>query len=400
MLDEASFNSQNNNVSKKVLLKHPFGSDGFEEYLEKAFNRSKEVLGILKEMGIRGYMEASGHRGFHIWIFLTEWIPVRYAHLFCENLQDKIGEDEAGEISIEYFPNKTRIRPDKPGQVIKLPYGQHIRTGRRSFFLDDEGNPCLDINAFIDGLAKYSLGTIRKILASYIKTSEPELSREVDEDISSFGNLSVAVREVLNKCNLMRYLCQKASKTGYLTHFERLSILYVFGHMGKDGEGFVHKVMSMTINYNYNTTERFVRKRPDKPISCVKLREGYKKISAEIGCSCAFKRTKNCYPSPVLHAIALSSDVGEVTVPTSRSLTKEHEKTVIREINIHVKSQELAQKILEFKKQKRGVEKNIKKLEKELEEIFDNANVDELEIDMGLLVRRKKENGYEWLIEV
>ena len=45
-------------------------------------------------------------------------------------------------------------------------------------------------------------------------------------------------------------------------------------------------------------------------------------------------------------------------------------------------------------------EKNIKKLEKELEEIFDNANVDELEIDMGLLVRRKKENGYEWLIEV
>ena len=44
--------------------------------------------------------------------------------------------------------------------------------------------------------------------------------------------------------------------------------------------------------------------------------------------------------------------------------------------------------------------KNIKKLEKELEEIFDNANVDELEIDMGLLVRRKKENGYERLIEV
>ena len=45
-------------------------------------------------------------------------------------------------------------------------------------------------------------------------------------------------------------------------------------------------------------------------------------------------------------------------------------------------------------------EKNIKKLEKELEEIFDNANVDEFEIDMGLLVRLKKENGYEWLIEV
>ena len=69
-------------------------------------------------------------------------------------------------------------------------------------------------------------------------------------------------------------------------------------------------------------------------------------------------RIGNCY------AISLSSDVGDVTVPTSRSLTKEHEKTVISEINIHVKSQEVALKILEFKKQKRGVEKNIRKLEK------------------------------------
>ena len=238
------------------------------------------------------------------------------------------------------------------------------------------------------------------MLAAHSTAKETEERREVDGDLSAFGNIAPAIREVLVKCNLMRYLCQKAAKTGYLTHFERLSVLYVFGHMGGDGEGFVHKVMSLTINYNYNTTERFVRRRPDKPISCVKLREEYKKITAEIGCNCAFKRTKNCYPSPVLHAISLSPDVGDVTIPTSRSLTKEREQTVISEINIHVKSQELALKILEFKKQKRGVEKNIRKLEKELEDIFDSSGVEELEIDMGLLVRRKKEGGYEWLIEV
>ena len=82
-----------------------------------------------------------------------------------------------------------------------------------------------------------------------------------------------------------------------------------------------------------------------------------------------------------------------MTIPTSRSLTKEREQSVISEINIHVKSQELALKILEFKKQKRGVEKNIRKLEKELEDIFDSSGVEELEIDMGLLVRRKNEDG-------
>ena len=56
----------------------------------------------------------------------------------------------------------------------------------------------------------------------------------MDGDLSAFGNIAPAIREVLVKCNLMRYLCQKAAKTGYLTHFERLSVLYVLGHMGGD----------------------------------------------------------------------------------------------------------------------------------------------------------------------
>lgn len=100
----------------------------------------------------------------------------------------------------------------------------------------------------------------------------------------------------------------------------------------------------------------------------------------------------------MLHAISLSSDVGDVTLPTSRSITKE--KTVIGEINIHVKSQEIASKILDYKKQKRGLDKNIRKLENELEDIFDSAKIDSLEIEMGLLKRRKVEDGYDWVIEI
>ena len=61
----------------------------------------------------------------------------------------------------------------------------------------------------------------------------------------------------------------------------------------------------------------------------------------------------------------------------------------------------MASKILEFKKQKRGIDAAIRKVEKELERIYDNAGIDCLEVEMGLLVRRKIENGgYEWLIEI
>ena len=90
----------------------------------------------------------------------------------------------------------------------------------------------------------------------------------------------------------------------------------------------------------------------------------------------------------------------KVTIPTSRTMSREKEKQVVEELNIHKKVQELAAKIVELKKQKRGIDKNIRKIEAELEEIFDRAESDCMEIDMGLLVRRKKDGGYEWIIEI
>ena len=102
-----------------------------------------------------------------------------------------------------------------------------------------------------------------------------------------------------------------------------------------------------------------------------------------------------------MDAIALSNDLQEdVTLPTSRTLTKEKEKKVLGEINIHSQAQELAGRILELKKQKRSLDKSIRKLELNLEEIFDQAGIECLEIEMGMLVRRKKTDGYEWLIEI
>ena len=62
--------------------------------------------------------------------------------------------------------------------------------------------------------------------------------------------------------------------------------------------------------------------------------------------------------------------------------------------------QDLAVKILDLKKQKRKLDNSVGKVEKELERIYDNAKIDSLEIEMGLLVRREKAGGYEWLIEI
>lgn len=386
-------------ISKKCLLQEQTETV-LEKYLPKAAEITKKIMKTLVKMGLKGYLEYSGFRGYHIWVFFTEWIPVRYVTMLTEIL-DRMLEEKDNDITIEYFPNKGRIRNEAPGQSIKLPYGLHIRSGRRSMLLTDDFQEIRPNMECLMDIAKFSLQAIKRIIGIHTQKESVSENRSVDKCIEAFGELEESVKVVLERCNLMRYLCQKARTTGYLTHFERLSVLYVFGHLGEEGKAFVHTVMEFTLNYQYHVTDKFIQRIPAKPVSCLKLRDQYKQITAEYGCSCNFKRTKNCYPSPVLHAIKSSGDVTtDVTLPTSRTMSKEKEKLVVEELNIHKKVQELAGKIIEMKKQKRGIDRAIQKTETELEKIFDQAEIDCLEVDMGVLVRRKREKGYEWVIEI
>ena len=398
-------------VSRKVLLQYDRGSEQFQGYLSRALKKCGEIMKYLRSRSIPSYLEYSGNRGYHIWILFEGWVPVRFLNMLEDILQKEINADD--DITIEFFPNKTRIRDGKYGQVIKLPLGIHVRTGDRSCFLDESGQPVNNIEAFCDSLSKVSIGTLKRVLATTqpeeinSKKRKTQHSPAGDNTVKyefhpeAYGELPDTVSEVLLKCRIMQYLCDKALKTGYLSHFERLSVLYVFGHLGQDGKDFVHQIMSSTMNYQFHVTEKFIRKLPEKPISCIKLREQYRQISAELGCNCVFKHSKGCYPSPVLHAISTGKDIESgITVPISKTLTKEKELKVIEEMNIHKRAQEIAARILELKKQRRGIDSAVRKAEKELEKIFDAENIEALELEMGLLVRRKKDSGYEWLIEI
>lgn len=387
-------------ISKKTLLEVGDSDAARQPYLQKAANLTAAICKELQHMGLTGYVEESGFRGYHIWVLFTEWISTRYAQLL-EDIIDARFEDSS-ELSIEYFPNKTRVNAEKPGQRIKLPYGFHVKTGRPSRFLDEDFKPVSDPGAYIMEMAKATPSAVKKVIGSHApkEVVGQSANATVDEDLTAFAGASENVQMVLKNCTLMRYLCQKARKTGYLSHFERLSVLYVFGHLGDDGKDFVHTVMKFTLNYQYGITQKFINRMPEKPISCAKLRDQYQKVTAECGCSCNFNRIKNCYPSPVLHAIK-SGDGGQgITLPTSRSLSKEKAAAVSDELNIKKQVQTTAGKILEYKKQKRAIDKNIAKLEGELCKIFDEAGLNSMEIDCGLLVRRKKGDGYEWVVEI
>lgn len=391
-------------ISKGVLLQCK-NEAMRQEYMDKCLHMAAHVMKELRHMGVTGYLEQSGYRGYHIWVFFSEWIPARYANLLSDIIDQRTGgmrreQSESG-IQIEYFPNKTRIRNGKKGQCIKLPWGVHPKTGKVSFFLDEGYQYYEPQKKILEDVVQYSGSVIKRIVSSYKSDAEySQKHMEVDKNLQEFEPMNEAVRTVLNSCNLLRYLCQKAKTTHYLPHFERLTILYVFGHLGEEGKEFVHKVMSFTLNYSYQTTQKFILRCPEKPVSCLKLRDQYKQISAETGCSCNFKRTKNCYPSPVLHALKKAEESGDITMPLSRSLPANKQDVLKEEINAGAKAQSIAEKMMELRKQRRHIDKTIKKYEKELADIFDDSKTDSMEIKMGLLVRRKNGEKTEWMIEL
>ena len=74
----------------KVLLRYEKGSHEFTAYLRKCLDTAAAVKKGLNMWGLISYLEFSGCRGYHLWIFFREWIPVRYVNLLEEHLERQV----------------------------------------------------------------------------------------------------------------------------------------------------------------------------------------------------------------------------------------------------------------------------------------------------------------------
>jgi len=386
-------------ISKRDMLTSS-GNQGIRgELLQLALEKAKDFQRICHNLGLNAYIEYSGGKGYHVWLFFEEWIATRYANLLQDIILSKQKTNDS-RLCVECFPNKTRVRENKIGQGIKLPWGRHFKTGEYAYFL---GNDFLFMprqKEMLDGIAKYSVAALKRVIAANSE-EKLQIKNKKKLDLRQFGEVSEAIKTVLVRCGLMAHLCEKAKRTGYLPHCERLTILYVFGHMGSEGKEFVHQVMGYTLNYQYSVTEKYIRRLPEKPISCVKLREQYKQVTAEIGCNCNFRRTPNCYPSPVLHVIKDANNVPDgITIPASRKISQREEKQLPKTLNVHKQAEEMVHKMMELRKQERGIRHAIEKQEKGLNQILDDIGADYIELDMGILKRSRSPEGWEWNVEL
>jgi len=86
------------------------------------------VVDTMVEMGIprdRVYVSFSGKKGYHVDIFIRDFLLNKYARMFYVLMIDRSALD----------PRKVEFRPTS-GQAIKVPLGIHQATGRRCWYVD------------------------------------------------------------------------------------------------------------------------------------------------------------------------------------------------------------------------------------------------------------------------
>lgn len=360
-----------------------------DELMGRALGAALRVRAELGRRGASALLELSGHKGYHLWLRLAEPTPAREVRHWLLSVVEGAGPLPEG-IRAELFPSRDRVKEGAVGPLVKLPLGIHSRTGKRCYLLDERGEP---------------MGDPFEALRSHPRLSRDLLRTELTEQKDSGGavkeeRLGPLVEQTLERCAVLRYVADKAAKTSYLVHGERLLLSNTLFHLGEQGQAAIHQIISCCYNYRREVTERHVSKTPPSPISCPRIRELHPQITASVGCNCRFHIRGQGYPTPVLHALK----PGEITAfrknePSRRDRPQRHDEEVDPERERLKEAEAKVTKLAELKRHLRGIEGSIARLQDELAALFDEAGAEELTLQIGLLRRSKRQDG-SWVFTI
>ena len=140
---------------------------GEPEVVRKVINTMVD-LGIPKELI---YVSSSGRKGYHVDIFVEDFIYNDNAKKFYWALIERSGLD----------PRKVEFRPTH-GQAIKLPLGVHQTTQRRCWFVDRETLEPIEDFEYVFGIERIPQTHIEEIVGGLVNNHMREIYGEIADE--------------------------------------------------------------------------------------------------------------------------------------------------------------------------------------------------------------------------
>ena len=334
------------------------------DHMTLALQYAGKIQDCLKQRGFSSFICYSGYKGYHVWVLFAEMQRLSALNeLGLSILRDASFQESF--INVEIFPN-VMVMGEKNQNIVKLPLGKHPVSFQPCYLLDCDMNQVADPQSFIKGIRKNE---------NYPQSKCSMLSEDLlTKAASKFPN----AYSIYSKCEMVRHIINKGLDNSFLGHYERLLLSYVFPAIGEEGNLFVHHVMKDFRDYKYGKTEAFLKKAPPNAVSCPKIRKYLElEFGEQIQCKCHFHSKNIQYPSPILHADKL-----DVSLDRFES---EIYKTV--------------QQLMQTAQEKKELEKRIVALEKQLEDFFQENNIQQFTLPIGILKKTTAKNA-KWTIEI
>ncbi len=241
----------------------------------------------LSRRGCGSLLEASGAKGYHVWIRLAEPAPCFRLRRFLLDVVRAIGAlPEA--VRVEELPNRDHVRDDVVGPLVKLPLGVHPKTGRRCSSSTSRGSPSAEPFAALRELPRVPVGVLerrrsprarprRPVPSPPSAPAAPQSSTAATSSATSSGKRGTPPTSTTESADPpMRARPSRRRRAPAL-----------------------HAIIAHTYNYSAATTDRHIDRLPEWPMSCPKVRELHPEAAAVArACSCRFDLRGRGYPTP------------------------------------------------------------------------------------------------------
>lgn len=123
-------------ITKEKVIEPGFK---FEDWEPRILEQAQIIKDLLLENTIFSYLEFSGKRGYHVWIFFEMPISAKFVQDILKKILATAKKVDTKYIDWEIYPKQTQVTDTSYGSLVKGPCGIHRYSGKRSVFIDFTG---------------------------------------------------------------------------------------------------------------------------------------------------------------------------------------------------------------------------------------------------------------------
>ncbi len=289
-------------IAKRFLGKYLSSQKIHREIDDSLKATTLSLMEFLKTNGINAYVEDSGFKGYHIWIFFDSPLPSALGKAFGAYVLKRLHLEEEM-IHVEVFPKQASLKKQESlGNLIKLPLGIHKRSGRRALFLSEDLSPLKDQFSFLLAIEKTKkekiedlydklkeeIPPVRFTKETEIEEKEEEFTLEEDKEFNI----------LIKRCPVIGTLWEKVCTGGGLNGEESTVIIFTLGHL-TNGPKIVNTILRRAGIFNEKS---YLKSRLNSnPMGCPKIRKKIPYITVNVCKDCFSGIEIGTYPNPLLH---------------------------------------------------------------------------------------------------